>query len=70
IASIAFSPNGETIASGSRDETVKLWDVRTGDCMATIRAQRPYEGTDITGATGLADAQRTALKTLGAIDGV
>ena len=30
VSSVAFSPDGETLASGSRDETIRLWDVPTG----------------------------------------
>jgi WD40 repeat protein len=30
IKSIAFSPDGKLIASGSDDKTIKLWDVTTG----------------------------------------
>lgn len=47
---------------------MKLWDVETGECLRTFWAQRPYEGMDITGATGLTDAQKATLKALGAID--
>ncbi len=30
VIALAFSPDGKTLASGSRDQTVKLWDVATG----------------------------------------
>ena len=36
IYSIAFSPDGMTVASGSDDETIKLWDVKTGKLKATL----------------------------------
>ena len=31
VCSVAISPDGQTLASGSRDNLVKLWDLRTGD---------------------------------------
>ena len=29
VYSVAFSPDGSTIVSGSRDETIKVWDAGT-----------------------------------------
>jgi len=29
VYSVAFSPDGATIVSGSRDETIKVWDAGT-----------------------------------------
>jgi WD40 repeat protein len=37
VTSIAFSPNGKYIISGSSDKTLKLWDVNTGECIRTFR---------------------------------
>ncbi len=68
VRSVAFSPDGSMLASGSTDATVKLWDVRTGLCLDTLRAPRPYEGVQITSVTGITEAQRTALRSLGAVE--
>jgi hypothetical protein len=38
VNAVAFAPDGVTLASGSSDETVKLWDVTTGKERGTLRA--------------------------------
>ena len=55
------------LASGSFDETIRVWDVDTGQCLRVLKSDRIYEGMNIHGATGLSDGQTAVLKQLGAI---
>jgi WD40 repeat protein/DNA-binding Xre family transcriptional regulator len=68
VTSLSFNSTGALLASGSEDETIKQWNVETGECIMTLRVPRPYEKTNIQGATGLTRAQRQTLKALGAIE--
>ncbi|NER36483.1 MAG: hypothetical protein F6J93_21275 [Oscillatoria sp. SIO1A7] len=68
VHSTAFSPDGSLLASGSEDETIKLWDVKSRECLKTLRAPRPYEGTNISGVAGIGEAQRATLRALGAVE--
>jgi WD40 repeat protein len=67
VLSISYSPDGTLIASTSGDETIKLWNLTTGECTATWKPLSPYSGLNITGATGLTPATIGSLKMLGAI---
>jgi WD40 repeat protein len=68
VWAIAFRPQGNLLASGSVDATIRLWDIQTGLCKATLRPRAPYAGMNITGVTGISEAQKTVLKALGAIE--
>ncbi|MFM6026615.1 MAG: hypothetical protein ACKPER_27480, partial [Dolichospermum sp.] len=36
VLSLAYSPDGQTLASGSDDKTIKLWNTRTGNLLQTL----------------------------------
>jgi len=61
--------SGQVLASASDDQTIRFWDIETGECLKILKNERPYEGMNITDIVGVSEAQRSALKALGAIDG-
>jgi hypothetical protein len=49
---------------------VRIWDAHSGVCVRVLRAARRCEHLDISGLTGISNAQRHALLVLGAVDRV
>jgi WD40 repeat protein len=37
VDSVAFSPNGKVIATGSEDNTVKLWNASSGEILKSLQ---------------------------------
>lgn len=70
VSAVVFSPDGAYLLSAGADGAVKVWDVQTGDCVNTLRVEDPYAGMNITGVVGITEAQRAALKALGAVEEV
>jgi WD40 repeat protein len=68
IFKVAFNLDGATVLSCSFDGTIKFWDVQTGVCVNTLAVDGPYAGMNIHEMTGITEAQKVALKALGAVE--
>ncbi|MBI2438167.1 MAG: protein kinase [Lentisphaerae bacterium] len=42
VASVAYSPDGRFVLSGSNDDTLRLWDVATGQCLRTFEGHTDW----------------------------
>jgi WD40 repeat protein len=68
VWSVHADAQSHLLVSGSHDQGIKVWDLHTDECLKTLRADKPYNGLNITGVTGITTAQKVTLKALGAID--
>jgi WD40 repeat protein len=70
VPTLAFSADGTYLATGSEDETIRLWHIQSAQLSFSqlLRPARPYEGLNLTGATGLTAAQKATLMLLGAVE--
>ncbi|HEY1354660.1 MAG TPA: NB-ARC domain-containing protein [Ktedonobacteraceae bacterium] len=67
VMAVAFSPLNGHLVSGGNEGISNVWDVRTGQCLQSLRSG-PYDRMNIADASGLTDARRAMLKTLGAVE--
>src|SRR5207247_580997 len=42
VNSVAWSADSSLLASASHDQTVKIWDAKTGDCLQTIKGHSSW----------------------------
>ena len=68
VYGVCFSPDGAYLLSAGADGDIRCWDTQTGNCINTWRVNGPYAGMNITDVTGMTNAQKITLKTLGAIE--
>ncbi len=53
VHTAAYSPDGRSIVSGSRDGTVKIWDTASGKCVSTFEGHK----SDVTSASYAPDGK-------------
>ncbi|WP_375496795.1 helix-hairpin-helix domain-containing protein [uncultured Nostoc sp.] len=64
VNSVAFSPDGKILASGSDDKTIKLWDLATGREIYTLQGHSSYVNSVAFSPDGKALASGSGDKTI------
>jgi WD40 repeat protein len=67
VWSVVFHPQTSSLFSSAQEGAIKHWDLTTGQCLQTFQEDKPYNQMNIEGVTGLTEAQKSSLRTLGAI---
>ena len=68
VRGVAVSGDGRLVVSCGDDAIIRVWDAATRSTLRTLHSDRHYERLDITGLTGVTEAQRGALFALGAVE--
>ena len=68
VYALRVSPDGHRLASCGEDGAIFLWNIESGEHLQTLRLERPYERLDISSIQGITEAQKAALRTLGAVE--
>src|SRR5205814_990534 len=66
VYGVALNTDGQLVVSSGVDGTVRIWTPATGGSLRVLRDDRQFERVDITGLTGVTDAQWRSLVALGA----
>lgn len=64
VYSLAFSPKGKVLASGSRDSTIKLWSLSTGQLLQTLQGHSTWVNAVAFDRTGQVLASGSGDKTI------
>ncbi|HRW07979.1 MAG TPA: WD40 repeat domain-containing protein, partial [Caldilineaceae bacterium] len=69
VTRLLFHPTAPLLMSCSHDNSVRIWDLTIMRCRQVLQPSGPYAGMRIGGVRGISDAQKAALRALGAVEG-